>query len=584
MVQNRAVDEAVFNVTEAIRNAADAAIPRTSNSPRKLCKPWWNASCQQAKKEQRRAWGIFRRYPTTDNLIAFKRAKALAGRIRRQCQRESWIQYVSSITSSTTSQQLWRKVKAANGLYREFNIPILETSTALFSSPLDVANLIGKTFASVSSSDSYSPAFQATKNRLERTPINFRCRQPLPYNCDFDMFELKRALSSAHNTSPGPDGISPSGGSPPLVSKAVQGSAGSVKSIKKLPSGDLLIETATQAQSINLLQCTNLSNIPITATPHKTLNSSKGVIYCPDLIPLPDSEIEEELASQGVEAVKRITSIKDGKTITSPLFILTFSKHTLPENILIGYLNIKIRPYIPNPLRCFRCQSYGHGTASCRGVATCNKCSSTEHASEACTTERRKCANCKGEHAAYSKICPKWQQEKEIQRIKVLENISYSEAKKRVVNILPPRASTSYANAPITNNLIDQETILSPPETSSTDLESLNQTKHLLTPDTSHLSVPSDAEALMEIDKSSIKRPATDIVQEAAKILKPSIRIESGGIQATKEVDVKLLSKKGKIETKLFANKIRLRKSLKALLSRSINKIIQWNCRGLWKT
>ncbi|GFV21099.1 RNase H domain-containing protein [Trichonephila clavipes] len=72
----------------------------------------------------------------------------------------------------------------------------------------DVANLIGQTFASVSSSDSYSPAFQATKNRLERTPINFRCRQPLPYNCDFDMFELKRALSSAHNTSQGPDGIS----------------------------------------------------------------------------------------------------------------------------------------------------------------------------------------------------------------------------------------------------------------------------------------------------------------------------------------------------------------------------------------
>ncbi|GFS90849.1 probable RNA-directed DNA polymerase from transposon X-element [Trichonephila clavipes] len=208
MVQNRAVDEAVFTVTEAIRNAADAAIPKTSNSPRTLCKPWWNASCQQAKKEQRRAWGIFRRYPTSDNLIAFKRAKALARRIRRQCQRESWIQYVSSITSSTTSQQLWRKVKAANGLYRDFNIPILETSTALYSSPLDVANLIGKTFVSVSSSDSYSPAFQATKNRLERTPINFRCRQPLPYNCDFDMFELKRALSSAHNTSPGPDGIS----------------------------------------------------------------------------------------------------------------------------------------------------------------------------------------------------------------------------------------------------------------------------------------------------------------------------------------------------------------------------------------
>ncbi|GFW63687.1 putative RNA-directed DNA polymerase from transposon X-element [Trichonephila clavipes] len=85
------------------------------------------------------------------------------------------------------------------------SIPILETSTAIYSSPVDVANVIGQTFASVSSSDSYRPVFQATKNRLERTNINFRCRQPLPYNCDFDMCEMKRALSSAHNTSPGPD-------------------------------------------------------------------------------------------------------------------------------------------------------------------------------------------------------------------------------------------------------------------------------------------------------------------------------------------------------------------------------------------
>ncbi|GFQ83036.1 hypothetical protein TNCT_302541 [Trichonephila clavata] len=51
----------------------------------------------------------------------------------------------------------------------------------------------------------------------------------------------------------------------------------------------------------------------------------------------------------------------------------------------------------------------------------------------------------------------------------------------------------------------------------------------------------------MEIDKISTKQPATGNVQEAAKILKPSIRIESGGIQTTKEVeDVMLLGKKGK--------------------------------------
>ncbi|GFY78234.1 hypothetical protein TNIN_198971 [Trichonephila inaurata madagascariensis] len=93
-------------------------------------------------------------------------------------------------------------------------------------------------------------------------------------------------------------------------------------------------------------------------------------------------------------------------------------------------------------------------------------------------------------------------------------------------------------------NLIEQETTLSPPETSFTDLESLNLDKR--SPETLHLSVPSDTEVLMEIDKSSTNRPATDNVQEAAKILKPLIRTLSGGIQTTKEVDVMLLSKKGK--------------------------------------
>ncbi|GFT47170.1 putative RNA-directed DNA polymerase from transposon X-element [Trichonephila clavipes] len=117
---------------------------------KKLSKPWWNSACHHAKKEQRSAWGIFRSYPTTVNLIAFKRAKVSARRIRHQSQRYSWIQYISSITSSTTSQQLWRKVKAANGLYRDFTFPILETSTAVYSSPTDVATLIGETFANTS--------------------------------------------------------------------------------------------------------------------------------------------------------------------------------------------------------------------------------------------------------------------------------------------------------------------------------------------------------------------------------------------------------------------------------------------------
>ncbi|GFX26023.1 hypothetical protein TNCV_2273641 [Trichonephila clavipes] len=44
MVPDRAVDAAAFDIIDAI-SATDASIPKTSNSHRKLCIPWWNSVC-----------------------------------------------------------------------------------------------------------------------------------------------------------------------------------------------------------------------------------------------------------------------------------------------------------------------------------------------------------------------------------------------------------------------------------------------------------------------------------------------------------------------------------------------------------
>ncbi|GFT73779.1 putative RNA-directed DNA polymerase from transposon X-element [Trichonephila clavipes] len=132
MVKTESVNTAVQEVTNVLIAAADLSIPKVSSHSFQRYKPWWNADCQTAYKNQRKLWGIFRRYPTTENLLAFKKAKANARRVRRRSQRQSWIRYVSSLTSSTSSKQLWKKVKAANGIYREFSFPILQTSNSLF--------------------------------------------------------------------------------------------------------------------------------------------------------------------------------------------------------------------------------------------------------------------------------------------------------------------------------------------------------------------------------------------------------------------------------------------------------------------
>ncbi|GFV20744.1 uncharacterized protein TNCV_1784061 [Trichonephila clavipes] len=112
----------------------------------------------------------------------------------------------------------------------------------------------------------------------------------------------------------------------------------------------------------------------------------------------------------------------------------------LPSKIKAGYLNCKLRPYIPNPLRCFKCQRFGHSQNSCRGQLTCSRCAAVGHSSTDCTLEP-KCINCSQIHTADSKLCPKWKTEKEIQTIKTNKNISYFEARK----LIAPQFSQTYA-------------------------------------------------------------------------------------------------------------------------------------------
>ncbi|GFY09376.1 putative RNA-directed DNA polymerase from transposon X-element [Trichonephila clavipes] len=104
MVKTESVDTAVQVATNVLIAAADLSIPKSSSHSFQHYKSWWNADCQTAYKNQWKLWGIFRRCPTTENLLAFKKAKTNACRVRRQSQRQSWFRYVSSLTSSTSSK------------------------------------------------------------------------------------------------------------------------------------------------------------------------------------------------------------------------------------------------------------------------------------------------------------------------------------------------------------------------------------------------------------------------------------------------------------------------------------------------
>ena len=84
---------------------------------------------------------------------------------------------------------------------------------------------------------------------------------------------------------------------PFAVEKGIRGLAGQTKNTK-LPSGDIPIEVNRKAQCSNLLKAKSIANTAIKITPHRTMNFSKGVIHCRELLVCTEEEILAELKVQ----------------------------------------------------------------------------------------------------------------------------------------------------------------------------------------------------------------------------------------------------------------------------------------------
>ena len=82
----------------------------------------------------------------------------------------------------------------------------------------------------------------------------------------------------------------------PSLLPSVKCNVGTVKSVKKIQCGSLLIEVTSPVYAGLVMKLETLAGIPVFATPHRTLNSSRGVIRCCDLRDCDDTEMLEELA------------------------------------------------------------------------------------------------------------------------------------------------------------------------------------------------------------------------------------------------------------------------------------------------
>jgi len=77
-----------------------------------------------------------------------------------------------------------------------------------------------------------------------------------------------------------------------------------------------------------------------------------------------NEEIIAGFDDQRITACRRESLLNE--TIYTNTYIITFNKLQLQEILKIGYLLVRVEQYLPVPLRCTKCQKFGHHATKCR--------------------------------------------------------------------------------------------------------------------------------------------------------------------------------------------------------------------------
>ncbi len=95
-------------------------------------------------------------------------------------------------------------------------------------------------------------------------------------------------------------------------------------------------------------------------------------------------------------------------------------------------MSFLVRLYVPPPLRCYKCQKFGHVAAVCRGKQRCTRCGGKHEYGKCGQEVDPKCCNCGGDHSAGYGGCKVRKHAAQVQNVRIQEGLTYSEALKKV--------------------------------------------------------------------------------------------------------------------------------------------------------
>ena len=196
------VEELNSSVTDRILEVSRQFIPQSSGVVRhRRQTPWWDSECARSVALRRQAKNLLRKTPSSANLVAYKRASAVARFTILSKKRSSWRGFVNSVTPDTPLSKVWRMVKSVSG--RGAPSPAVAVGGPEAPLTLKVEFLV-EHFVKTESlpRTDHSEMVAATVRQFCRSQV-----QDTPYNHPFALHEMLPCIASLTNNSPGGDNI-----------------------------------------------------------------------------------------------------------------------------------------------------------------------------------------------------------------------------------------------------------------------------------------------------------------------------------------------------------------------------------------
>lgn len=209
---------------------------------------------------------------------------------------------------------------------------------------------------------------------------------------------------------------------------------GEIEYAKILNDGNLMVRCADAMQMEKALKVKEIGKCKVENTGRVGARREDGCIGVITGVPMNVSmeELKKNIKGGKVLNVQRLKTTKEGVMRESETVSIEFEGENIPKKVFLGFMSYPVRMYIPKPMRCFKCQRFGHTAKNCNRQRRCARCGGDHEYGKCGIGIPPKCCSCGGAHNVAYGGCEIMRRETKIQKIRVERRITYADAVKVV--------------------------------------------------------------------------------------------------------------------------------------------------------